>query len=354
VSGLRSGISSGASKIGTWVGDHVVTPVKHAFSRAGTWLTSSGRSMISGLTSGALSLLSDAKSGVMHWAGSVKNKIVGAIKSVFHIHSPSRVMAELGGHIMSGLLRGLLSGKDVLNSAVKGIFHSPLDAAKTLVKNGINVLGFFGKDAAKLTGQLWSSVGQDLTGGGSAATMGSTQALGKRMMLSMGWAANQWPMLKQLWINESGWRTNALNSASGAYGIPQALPAAKMASAGPDWRTNPATQIAWGLQYIRQRYGTPGNALGQWQSRSPHWYDSGGIAYSGGYIPKLTNRPERVLSPRQTEAFERLVGVLADGGGEHRGATTYNIYPQRADFTTQDLEVVQRRAEARQRFGRPR
>ena len=59
-----------------------------------------------------------------------------------------------------------------------------------------------------------------------------------------------------IWTRESGWRWNAAN-ASGAYGIPQALPGSKMATAGADWQTNPATQIKWGLGYIQSIYGTP-------------------------------------------------------------------------------------------------
>ncbi|PRI11478.1 hypothetical protein [Leucobacter massiliensis] len=75
-----------------------------------------------------------------------------------------------------------------------------------------------------------------------------------------------------LWNGESGWRADALNPWSGAYGIPQSLPAEKMAAAGPDWRTNAATQISWGLAYISAAYGSPCNAWAMWQSRNPHWY----------------------------------------------------------------------------------
>ena len=67
----------------------------------------------------------------------------------------------------------------------------------------------------------------------------------------------QFPYLYLLWQRESGWNPAALNLLSGAFGIPQALPAAKMASAGPDWATNPDTQITWGIGYIRAAYGTP-------------------------------------------------------------------------------------------------
>jgi hypothetical protein len=80
-------------------------------------------------------------------------------------------------------------------------------------------------------------------------------------------------------MGESGWRHNADNPNSSAYGIPQSLPGSKMASEGADWRTNPATQIRWGLKYIKKRpdYGKPSVAYAKWLSRSPHWYKEGGM-----------------------------------------------------------------------------
>ncbi|MER5351096.1 transglycosylase SLT domain-containing protein [Kitasatospora sp. NPDC002551] len=69
---------------------------------------------------------------------------------------------------------------------------------------------------------------------------------------------------------ESGWNYTATNKSSGAYGLVQALPGSKMASAGADWRTNPATQIKWGLSYMNSRYGSPCGAWSFWQSH--HWY----------------------------------------------------------------------------------
>ena len=71
-------------------------------------------------------------------------------------------------------------------------------------------------------------------------------------------------------IRESMWRIDATNPSSGAYGIPQALPGSKMASAGSDWRTNPATQIIWALDYMKKRYGSPCEA---WSFKRGHgWY----------------------------------------------------------------------------------
>jgi hypothetical protein len=85
-----------------------------------------------------------------------------------------------------------------------------------------------------------------------------------------GWGAGEFSCLNSLWQKESGWNYRASNSSSGAYGIPQALPGSKMSSKGGDWRTNPATQIAWGLSYIKSSYGSPCAA---WQkSRSVGWY----------------------------------------------------------------------------------
>ncbi|MEO3936220.1 hypothetical protein V3N99_05595 [Dermatophilaceae bacterium Soc4.6] len=98
------------------------------------------------------------------------------------------------------------------------------------------------------------------------------KSVARLMLADYGWSTSQWSCLEQLWIGESGWNFRASNSSSGAYGIPQSLPASKMASVGADYRTNPVTQITWGMQYVKSSYGTPCNALSQWQSRSPHWY----------------------------------------------------------------------------------
>jgi hypothetical protein len=83
-------------------------------------------------------------------------------------------------------------------------------------------------------------------------------------------SSTQYNCLNQLWIKESGWRWNAGNPTSGAYGIPQALPGSKMATAGADWRTNPITQVKWGLGYVSGRYGTACAAWSHWLNYN--WY----------------------------------------------------------------------------------
>jgi len=89
------------------------------------------------------------------------------------------------------------------------------------------------------------------------------------MVAARGWGPADMSALIKLWNRESGWRTSAANP-SGAYGIPQALPGGKMSTAGSDWRTNPATQIAWGLTYIRGVYGSPRAAWAH--EMSSGWY----------------------------------------------------------------------------------
>ena len=99
---------------------------------------------------------------------------------------------------------------------------------------------------------------------------GSPKSIARGMVASRGWGSGQFSCLDRLWTKESGWRVTANNPSSSAYGIPQALPGSKMASAGPGWRTNARTQIRWGLGYISSTYGTPCSAWAHSQSNG--WY----------------------------------------------------------------------------------
>lgn len=103
---------------------------------------------------------------------------------------------------------------------------------------------------------------------GINASPAEAKAIAKTMLKARGWSS-QYSCLSKMWTRESGWNLHAHNSA-GAYGIPQALPGAKLAAAGADWRNNARTQIAWGLRYIAGRYGTPCRAWAKWQTQS--WY----------------------------------------------------------------------------------
>ena len=100
---------------------------------------------------------------------------------------------------------------------------------------------------------------------------GDPKGIALQMVLDEGWGADQFHgCLEPLWERESNWNHTAQNPSSGAYGIPQSLPGSKMATHGDDWQTNPATQIAWGIDYIKGRYGDP---CGAWaHSQSVGWY----------------------------------------------------------------------------------
>jgi uncharacterized protein YabE (DUF348 family) len=103
-----------------------------------------------------------------------------------------------------------------------------------------------------------------------SGTVADYQAYAKQRCYDYGWSDYDFSCLVKLWNRESGWRVNAYNRSSGAYGIPQALPGNKMASAGPEYQTNYMTQINWGLGYIKGRYGSPASAWNHSQSKG--WY----------------------------------------------------------------------------------
>jgi hypothetical protein len=118
------------------------------------------------------------------------------------------------------------------------------------------------------------------TGVAAGGTPSANKALGLLLAGSYGWAgSSQWPYLESGWEEESGWSQVAANDPSDpydhAYGIPQANPGTKMASAGPGWKTDPATQIRWGLAYIKSKYGSP--------SQVPWWTPNGPAAGYVGY-----------------------------------------------------------------------
>jgi len=107
-------------------------------------------------------------------------------------------------------------------------------------------------------------------GGQESLSQQDPQTIAEALLPTFGFDSSQMSCLVPLWMGESGWRWNAENASSGAYGIPQALPGSKMATAGGDWQSNPVTQIKWGLGYIAERYGSPCGAWGFKQSNG--WY----------------------------------------------------------------------------------
>jgi hypothetical protein len=152
-----------------------------------------------------------------------------------------------------------------------------LDVSEKADAQTVSVDTFGSKEAPKpvvvpATTASSSSSGSGHSGAPAAGTPdpGSAQAYAQGVLASQGMGDDQFNCLVALWNRESHWNVYAYNSSSGAYGIPQALPGSKMASAGADWATSFATQVNWGLGYVEGRYGTP---CGAWDhSESTGWY----------------------------------------------------------------------------------
>jgi hypothetical protein len=175
--------------------------------------------------------------------------------------------AVIAGMIGAGLLWAALNNKPLLGTAqsvIKG--ENPGSTTTTTAATpGVTVVA----PSAELPGGT--------VGAGGTGTPAANKALGGLMAAAYGWGpgSKNWPYLESGWEEESGWNQYAQNPASAAYGIPQANPGDKMASAGADWQTSPSTQIKWGLGYIKSTYGSP--------SQVPLWTPTGPAAGYVGY-----------------------------------------------------------------------
>jgi len=188
---------------------------------------------------------------------------------------PSNGTAIAAGMIGAGLLWSALFNKSLLNTAkdvVSGKKPQPgPEVPPPTVGNALTGLLSSGSGIPGVT------VG--IPAGVAAGSASSNEALGQQMAAAVGWTGVEWEYLRSGWAEESGWSTSAAYDHSDpynhAYGIPQSNPGTKMASAGADWKTNPATQIKWGIAYIQGRYGSP--------SRVPGWSPNGPLPGYQGY-----------------------------------------------------------------------
>jgi TP901 family phage tail tape measure protein len=316
VAGLKNGVLAGARAVGSWMWSHVGSPVVGAFKNAGSWLRGKGSALVSGLKSG----IYGAMKGIGRWIkGNMVDPVVGAVKRFFGIKSPSRVFMSIGGHLVSGLLKGMARANGT--TIAKKIFGSMPKALAAIAKKGLVSIASLPSKALKALGGLGGDILGLLGLGGGGGGSSANQKIGATLAAVRGWVGPQWAALKNLWTGESGWNERALNKSSGAYGIPQSLPASKMASAGSDWKTNPATQIKWGLSYIASRYGNPLNAYSAWLSRSPHWYAKGtggaapGLAWVGERGPELVSFKggETVWNHADSMAMAKANGIKLPG-----------------------------------------
>ncbi len=317
VSGLKTGVLSGAKAIGTWVGTHVVAPVTGRFTKAGSWLVSKGKSIVSGLKDGIVS----GVKGIGKWLKShVVDPIVNAVKKFFGIHSPSKVFAGIGGHLVSGLVQGL--AKTNGTAIAKRVFGDMPNALGAIVSKGLVAIGSLPSKAMSALSGLGSKFGDILSKlfGGGGKGVSKWSPLVSQVLAMLGAPGSALPaVLKRIEI-ESGGNPNAINlwdsnakAGHPSQGLMQTIPSTFNAYAGPFRSrgiTDPLANIYAGVNYAMHRYGK------NWISvmTRPGGYDSGGLARGLGFLPKYTPKPERVLSPRQTASFEQLVDLLARGG----------------------------------------
>lgn len=146
----------------------------------------------------------------------------------------------------------------------KGTVVTPKSASGAWTKVTVK-----GKTGWVHSGYLKKYVAPKKKASSKAHSPAAAKAIAKKAVAKKGWSTKQYGCLVKLWSRESGWRVKAGN-VNGSYGIPQAYPGSKMKSKGSDWRTNASTQIAWGLSYIKGRYGTPCKAWASSESRG--WY----------------------------------------------------------------------------------
>lgn len=175
---------------------------------------------------------------------------------------------------IDGLINALTS-KGLVKDATSDSFNS----AKNAIVKSLTKLG-------------------DSFGGGAGGSVPSGDHA--KVMLAAGVPAGWLDAMNWIINVESGWKTDATNKSSGAYGLPQSLPASKLASAGPDWRTNPVTQIKWMLNYIKGRYGTAAKAVAFHKAKG--WYAEGGEPEEDGLYRLAEGNNKEFVVPNPTVA----------------------------------------------------
>jgi hypothetical protein len=313
------------------------------FNGALGWLLQAGRNIIGGLRNGAQAIWTSVRNwfagipgsilraiqgagGAFGWAGRIGSQIIGNIKSgLDHAVSavvnwfknlPSKILSAIG--IKSPPKWAISAGAWIVKGFLKG-----LGSGAAITKWVGSLAPQFAKAAAQLLGgpggvALGKGLGQLGIGGGptpkfNLGSASQAQTYAHAILGAFGWNENQWGPLFELWQHESNWNPTALNPSSGAFGIPQALPASKMASAGADWQTNAATQVRWGMDYIRSVYGNPATAWQMWQARMPHWY--------GGGLPPTVFRTPTLIGVGERGAERVTVDPISNSNQATQPAT---------------------------------
>lgn len=357
ISQYMNGSSSQQKSAQSWLASHGVSQsLLQSMTQANAGMTSTEAGSNSAFTKGvqaatstvnqltaAFSQAVEAMGGTAGFAGAVGSLNASGVSGAGGLGAANTVIGAIGaivgtlGHINTDLaqqqrllqssanLSGVTSTGSGGASAGPGGHNNPSGGTGTGGNTGSTSIG---GTAAGHQGSI-SNTGNDFTSvvnGSSPSSYGGNANKWRPYATSLfgqhGWAMSQWPYLAALWQAESGWNPNAYNNNGGATGIPQALPGSKMASAGPDWRTNGNTQIRWGEGYIAQVYGTPQKA---WDHEVIHgWYADGtssakaGLALVGERGPELValSGGQQIINAQQTaKMMQPAFGMPAGGGG---------------------------------------
>ncbi|MYR84091.1 phage tail tape measure protein [Streptomyces sp. SID685] len=348
VSGLKNGVVNGAKAIGSWTYSHIAKPALNAFANVNTWLVSKGSALISGLKNGITSGIK----GIGSWLKKyLVDPIVNSVKKFFGIHSPSRVFAGIGGHLVSGLMQGLATTNGT--QIAKTIFGDLPSALGSIVGKGLVSVSSLPGKAMKALGGLGSKLGSlfgKLFGGGGGGGSVSRWASDVKLVLSMlGAPASALPaVLKRIEI-ESGGNPNAINlwdsnakAGHPSQGLMQTIPSTFNAYAGPFKSrgiTDGLASIYAGVNYAMHRYGA------NWISvmTRPGGYAKGGFAQfgetawvgeKGAELMQVTPQGTRIFNHQDSVAIAKNYGIKLPG---YASGTIQNA----ADRVSRDKRAVE-------------
>lgn len=298
IQGLINGVTAymrAIKGIGTWLYNNVIVPAVRTFAGAASWLGRAGRDLIGGLVGG----IATRMKGIGSWIKSnVVDPVIGAVKKFFGIASPSKVFAEIGGHLVAGLFKGLANSNP--GAFVTKIFGGMPDALRAIVGKGLIAIQGLPQKALEALGAVDKAIGSVPLATGMAKLVQGIAA-------SFGWGSgNQWNALYKLIQGESGFRPNAQNPTSTAYGLFQFLDST-WGTVGGHKTSDPTLQTIYGLKYIQSVYGSPANAYAQWSARSPHWYEKGTPWVPNDQLAHL-HEGEAVIPRKVNEARLRAGG----------------------------------------------
>jgi phage-related protein len=312
LNGLWNGIKNIWASLRDWFSG-LPGRIKDVIGAVGSTLFQLGKDILNGLWKGIKDKWNDAK----EWLMDLKDKVVDIIKDIFGIHSPASEMVPLGVQIVSGVIKGIVTSKDALISAVKAIGLSAVEAAGIV----------FGGLGGIIPGLGPTPVGDFLSGLPS-----QSREVGRLLSLAYGWGS-QWPALDALVMSESGWNPFAQNPTSSAFGIGQFLDST-WASVGFSKTSNPVTQIQAMLKYIEQRYGSPNAAWAFKQANN--WYDKGAWELLTDQLA-MVHKGEMIIPARYAAPIRQGLESSGRGPNDSDWKSKNGLYIENAYFGSEGV-----------------